>query len=360
MDQPTNTPQPRRLHRSSTDRVIGGVAGGLGRYFDVDPVVFRITLAALSFVGGIGLLIYLLALAFVPGEGEQARPFDRQRLLTLAGLALLGIAVLATFGGGPDGGWLFALALLGGVGYAVFRAVRGGSVEVTFKRVVQWVAIGTGTVLGALALAAGAAWAAAEGSGAVVAGIVIAIGVLLVGAAAFGPRARWLAVPALVIAIPLGVVAAADVSFDGGFGEREYRPATLADIPRDGYRLGAGDMRVDLTDVDFPAGSTTVLPLRLGAGYAEVVVPPDVCASTDSRLGGGYFNLRGREAAGLDVDYLVQGGGDSAPRLLIRADVGLGAVEVVDRPRLEERGFDRRPIVRTDGGCSRVEIASAG
>ena len=35
-------PQPRRLTRSSSDRVIAGVAGGLGRYFDIDPIIFRI------------------------------------------------------------------------------------------------------------------------------------------------------------------------------------------------------------------------------------------------------------------------------------------------------------------------------
>ena len=47
-DPPTATqpmaagPQPRRLTRSSSDKVIGGVAGGLGRYFDIDPIIFRI------------------------------------------------------------------------------------------------------------------------------------------------------------------------------------------------------------------------------------------------------------------------------------------------------------------------------
>jgi phage shock protein PspC (stress-responsive transcriptional regulator) len=68
---PPPPPGPRRLLRSKTDRVLGGVAGGLGRHFNVDPVVFRITLAALAFVGGVGLFIYLAALLFVPAEGEE-------------------------------------------------------------------------------------------------------------------------------------------------------------------------------------------------------------------------------------------------------------------------------------------------
>ena len=37
---------PRRLLRSREDRVIGGVCGGLGRYFNIDPVLFRIGFAA--------------------------------------------------------------------------------------------------------------------------------------------------------------------------------------------------------------------------------------------------------------------------------------------------------------------------
>src|SRR5215470_5484713 len=48
--RPTATvEEPRRLRRSSRDRLIGGVAGGLGRYFDVDPVLFRIAFIVLTF-----------------------------------------------------------------------------------------------------------------------------------------------------------------------------------------------------------------------------------------------------------------------------------------------------------------------
>jgi len=47
-------PRPRRLLRSSGDRVLGGVAGGLGAYFRVDPVVFRIGFAVSLLFGGVG------------------------------------------------------------------------------------------------------------------------------------------------------------------------------------------------------------------------------------------------------------------------------------------------------------------
>jgi phage shock protein C len=42
MNSTTTDTQPRRFTRSKSDKVVGGVAGGLGEYFDVDPVLFRI------------------------------------------------------------------------------------------------------------------------------------------------------------------------------------------------------------------------------------------------------------------------------------------------------------------------------
>jgi len=57
---------PRALRRSRDDRVISGVSGGLGQYFGVDPVIFRVLFAVLSFFGGVGLLAYGLAWILIP------------------------------------------------------------------------------------------------------------------------------------------------------------------------------------------------------------------------------------------------------------------------------------------------------
>jgi phage shock protein PspC (stress-responsive transcriptional regulator) len=59
-------PYPRRLTRRMDDRVLGGVASGLGAYFNVDPVVFRVGFVALTLAGGTGILIYLLCLVLLP------------------------------------------------------------------------------------------------------------------------------------------------------------------------------------------------------------------------------------------------------------------------------------------------------
>jgi len=306
---------PRRLVRSRSDRVLGGVGGGLGRYFDVDPVIVRIVLAGLVITGGLGVFLYLAALLLVPDEDGSKPPFERSRVATTIGAVALVIAALAAIGGGEFlFGPLIGLALLGGLGYAIYRAVRReGGLPVTFGRVVLWIAIGAGAALGTFALAFGAAWAAAEGSGVAVASVVIALGVVLLVAALRPGGARWLAVPALAVAIPLGVVSAAGVSFDGGFGERSYRPATVAAIPAQGYEIGAGELRVDLRDVAFPPGSETPVDVRVGAGRAEVIVPQGICVVADSRVGGGYVNVRGRDTGGFDVDFAVRASAVSPP-----------------------------------------------
>ncbi|MFC4492681.1 PspC domain-containing protein [Streptomyces ovatisporus] len=64
-------PHAPRLTRSRRPRVAGGVCAGLGRYFDLDPVVFRVPLVVLSVVGGLGLIFYGFAWLLIPAEGEQ-------------------------------------------------------------------------------------------------------------------------------------------------------------------------------------------------------------------------------------------------------------------------------------------------
>jgi phage shock protein PspC (stress-responsive transcriptional regulator) len=58
--------ETKKLRRSVDEKVIGGVAGGLGDYFDTDPVIFRILFVVLAFTGGGGVLIYLLMWIFIP------------------------------------------------------------------------------------------------------------------------------------------------------------------------------------------------------------------------------------------------------------------------------------------------------
>jgi phage shock protein PspC (stress-responsive transcriptional regulator) len=64
---------PRTLTRSTTDRKISGVSGGLARYLGVDPVLIRVAFVVTTLASGVGLLAYLALLALVPSE-DDAHP----------------------------------------------------------------------------------------------------------------------------------------------------------------------------------------------------------------------------------------------------------------------------------------------
>src|SRR4029079_8738822 len=91
---PPEPAQPKRLYRARSDRVIGGVCAGLGRYFDVDPIIFRIGAVVLTFIGGAGLLAYLARLLRIPSQEDPTAapgqaPAGRNRWLVVLGVIVL-------------------------------------------------------------------------------------------------------------------------------------------------------------------------------------------------------------------------------------------------------------------------------
>ena len=56
----------KELRKSDTNRVICGVCGGLGEYFQVDPTIVRLLLVAFTLLGGSGIIAYLIAAVIMP------------------------------------------------------------------------------------------------------------------------------------------------------------------------------------------------------------------------------------------------------------------------------------------------------
>ena len=71
---PPPTGDRKCLTRSTRDKVLCGVAGGLGNYFSIDPVIFRIGFVALTFAGGSGIALYFLAWLVLPDDAGGAAP----------------------------------------------------------------------------------------------------------------------------------------------------------------------------------------------------------------------------------------------------------------------------------------------
>ena len=337
-DEPTTTapvPEPRRLYRSRDERIVGGVCGGLGEYFGIDPLIVRIIAVALVFAGGAGFLAYIAAWLLVPDAGTD--PGDRTvgRTATIAGTVLLVLAIGAVLpfsGGGPFGGWswsgpLVSLVCLGLAGLAVWWVASGDHPSASNTReILRRAGFGVAILAVCGLLAIGGAWATAAGGGTVVAVVVIVAGLWLVAGAFLG-GARWLILPALALALPAGVVSAAGVDIDGGVGDRTYRPVAAGEV-RDTYRLGVGEMVIDLRDANLPPGDHR-LKVEMGAGAATIVVPRNVCVTSAAHVGAGQVNVFDHGSGGLDVDWSDdRKAPEGTTRLVVDGDVGVGVIDV--------------------------------
>jgi phage shock protein PspC (stress-responsive transcriptional regulator) len=317
----------RKLTRSTTDKHVWGISGGLGRYFGIDPVIFRVAFGAATLVSGIGILAYVALRLLLPTDaGEPAWFEGRSRVTTIvvtAVLAVIAVSMLSpsNFLLGPG---VFGIAAVSVLGLAVYRGF-GSSIKDDPAKAIARATLALIATAAALGAATGVGLIAAIGGGTAVAVIAIVAGFGLVAAGLLGGP-RWLILPVVVLIMPLAVVSAADIDLRGGVGERQFHPKTVADL-RPEYRLGVGQVDLDLRNVALPAGTTQV-NVRIGMGEARVRVPADACVTTVGEIGVGAADLPERtdEGVNLDVDHsrVIAG----RPRLLIKADVGIGHLQV--------------------------------
>ncbi len=58
----------KKFQRTRNEKVISGVCGGLGNYFDIDPIIFRFAFIALLLAGGSSIFIYIILVIVIPKE----------------------------------------------------------------------------------------------------------------------------------------------------------------------------------------------------------------------------------------------------------------------------------------------------
>ena len=362
---PYKTPG-NRLTRSTGDKVVGGLAGGLGRYFGIDPVVFRIAFVVLTLAGGSGILLYLVGWLMIPDDnGTAALRFgsERNSKLVAAVLAGLGLLILLDNIAGGDDDIPLALVLIGGGALLLWsrRDKAEGSgpwappapppppagdagqaltvPDVTDRTIEEAAAPPppppepeppSALVPVTLSLLAVLAGGLSLVGVSVTTGVALALlltgGALIVGA--WRGRARWLIPLGLVLSLALAAAAVVDdVPIRGGAGDPHFHPVTIEEI-RSPYRLGAGELVVDLGDLDL-RGQTVTVVASVAAGSLRVVVPRDAAVDVDAHVGAGDLELLGRHSDGFDVDRtVIESGRDGGGRIVLRARAGLGEVEV--------------------------------
>ncbi len=291
----THIPDVRRLERSRSDRMLAGVSGGLARYFEIHPAVFRVGFVVLTLLGGAGILIYAAAALVMPDEGKEdsiataALRNRRDRPWPLIGLGLLAVAgaiLLSRATLWPDGDswWLFLVA-----GVVILWLTRQPTDQSTTE---------------AKELAASDSRRMRR----VFRGIGITVATL---------------VALLVIAVAV-FVAVFDVHPGRGIGDRQYVVTTPQEL-RDEYRLGIGTMELDLSNMRFPVG-VTHLEARLDVGDLQVILPPEVTLRGYGEARAGRVDFLGNVDEGWNSDVDLGGTG---PRVLdLTAHVGAGSIRV--------------------------------
>ena len=384
-----------RLRRSTTDRHVAGVAGGLGRHLDIDPVIIRVAFVVLTFFGGAGLVAYGALWLLVPEDDTDEAVFDldaRTRNVALIGVGIL--AALLTVGdvwGGPN--WFpWPLIFLGLIAWALFttrdrrrrrRAARGGWTPPPAGYHQRGTMSGWVGAPGAPTAAASATvpptgpaapmgptgpqywspprrprdprkagpilfWftialiALAEG----VLGTLDLAGVPVVDSAypalALGITAVMLLVGAFygragglilvgLIATLFTVGATVAGEYDGG--RIDKAPLTAAQVENE-YSLGSGEVIVDLSRVrDIENLDGRDIEVHAGMGRVEVVLPDGVDVAIDAHTNGpGHLSILGGDKGGVNVEERASvDGGVGAPQLDLEAWVGIGEVEVSTR-----------------------------
>jgi phage shock protein PspC (stress-responsive transcriptional regulator) len=67
----------KTLYRSKKNRIIGGVCGGMGEYFDQDPIWFRLIAVILVLGWGTGIILYLIAWLIIPEAPSSAKSAEK-------------------------------------------------------------------------------------------------------------------------------------------------------------------------------------------------------------------------------------------------------------------------------------------
>jgi phage shock protein PspC (stress-responsive transcriptional regulator) len=281
--QPGPAPRPP-LRRSRTDKVIGGVAGGLAEYTGIDALLWRVGTIALT-IAGPGLIIYVLLWLLMPA-GPPAQPGatapDRAR-------------------SGPRSPvpGVTAAALLIVVGVAVLLA------EFTD------VHIGARGVLGSALL-------------------VVGVG-LVVGAITGLGRGAKIGLIGLGLLLSAGLVVASTVHLPSGdIGDRTYRPTTASQVESN-YRHGAGNLVVDLSGVDLPGPAGPIVTrIDSGIGDVHVLVPAsaDVDVTVDPGISDADVFGGGAHSGFFRGSGTAAWSGDSSPEFRITVHSGAGNVVV--------------------------------
>lgn len=366
------------MERRSDDKMIAGVASGVADHFGWDPSLVRLGFLASLFLGGAGLVVYLVAALILPVEGEPGLPDWRQRLRDLpawplvTGAVVLGLIVLSAGTWADHPGPLIALGLFGAgalllhesvprrprsttppseplEGDPTVPAMRATAKTEVIKKRREPSSLGLFTVATSLLLAA-AAWGAdrldivdMEPGRYFALTLLVFGGGLIVGA--FVGRGRAL-IPLGLLLLPVVLLAGLiNVPLRGYFGERHYAMgATLRGTHS--FEMLAGDTTLDLSQATH--SDNAHMHMTMAVGRYTVLVPDDWRVYLDVRMQAGRVETSARSEEGVDLDVVGPiGPADAVETIGLEVDAGAGEVLIQrvpgkDAPAIKDQGSNNR------------------
>lgn len=376
---PANEAPRGVLRRSRTDRVGAGVAGGLGEYFGLDAVIFRVLFATAAFFGGVGVLAYLLAWVTIPDEGTGHAAIDhwiaqlRRRRVPVWLVA--GAAALILWGIGFS--WWAArpfvafLLIAAAVAAVILRrrrhptqpdATPAAGISLTktdtdpanesapdwVAQTRQWAAEAKAagrarrrrarpvllSTLGTLLVTTAVLVMADAVRGIVVASYFWAALGVIVGGLVAGVvlrRTPW-SMTLLLVPAAAGLLAfgGSHASVHDGFGQRLWAPTeSIAGQ----YRLGFGQSVLDLRNLA-PITAPRNVDVTLGAGQVRLLLPASMNVTINAHVRLGLITVDSARTAGgyqLDSTILPRAGATGQP-LTITVHLSDGEIDIAHSP----------------------------
>jgi phage shock protein PspC (stress-responsive transcriptional regulator) len=352
------------------------VAGGLGDYLNVDPVLIRAAFAGLMIFGGAGLVLYTLGWLLIPVEGQELsmaesairRAAGRLGWVGVLIVIFLAFIILSPLRDDPywylpsDIFWALGIALVG-VLLLVLRPARGampiaGPIATGFasatiqpspteaaiaahwgpavaappreRSPLGWYVLAAILVVLAVLAVVGNLAPVRVVPGQYFGAGLLALGLGLIAGAWWG-RARLLIVLGILV-LPIAAVSAfLTVPLEGGVADEAFRPQNAAEV-QPAYHLLGGRLRLDLTALRPGAGAVT-LEASVGVGDLYVVVPPDATVQLSGTVQGGHLYLLGRDHEGTGLaDRVSEAGEGGGANLILDLDVGIGSLWVERYP----------------------------
>ncbi|HEY2878038.1 PspC domain-containing protein [Nocardioides sp.] len=352
-----------RIRRSRSDRKVAGVAGGLARHLDIDPVILRVAFVVLTFFGGVGLLLYVALWLLLPEDGSDWAKIKldrRSRTVALVVVGALALLLLVQHGWWGGGGWLFVCLVVVAAAVVVSTQLphRGDGPPATYQGAVPptttpptatppppsyvvpeqprpvnprkkgpilfWFALAVMAVaLGVLGIAdlAGADVAPSAYPATVLGLSAVS---LLIGAF-FGRAGGIILVGLVAYAVTAGLTIADRWDVD----RTVARPTTPAEV-QSSYRMDSGELVVDLAGISPQALDGREIHVSGDIGHLDIRVPEGL--NVDAHLdidGPGGMNAFGQDEGGfgheMDTHHVV---GADAPTLTIDAQLDIGGIDL--------------------------------